>query len=93
MSIKIYEAYRFPLGKLNEFIAHVRPKMLESFYARVDRLMQIGVSIDDLAKIDEEIASWEHPADAPLESQTLATLDEIARKVSRCFNQLGEESL
>lgn len=97
MSIKIYEAYRFPLNKLNEFITHVRPRMLEDFYSKIDRLMQIGVTVDELDEIDKEVASWEHLKDAPSEQIEKAKYwmrwTKLSDKLRSASNSLEKSSL
>lgn len=64
MSTKIYDAYRFPSEKLNEFLAHVRSRMLEGFFKKIERLMVFGCTREELDAINEKIACSDYLKDA-----------------------------
>ena len=64
MSTKIYEAYRFPAEKLDEFLAHVRPRMLKGFFEKIERLMVLGWTKKELDAIDEKVACLDYLKDA-----------------------------
>ena len=66
MSIKIYEAYRFPLARLNEFVTHSRAVMMEGFLKKVDELMPF-VWKREREDIKAEVAAWKHMQNAEQE--------------------------
>lgn len=52
MSIKIYEAYRFPVDKLNDFLLYCRKQAIHSLkYVIYERLFSYAISTKELEKI------------------------------------------